>query len=94
MTVKVIDESRETRLDAKRARMRRRSFFGSLTFHSMTRGVTIKGMSAERSKTTADNQATTRPPGCLKQLLRLKFRSYHAPSVVLHAKAVARSIAT
>jgi len=88
----VIDEIRETRLLEKRARIRRRSLVGSLIFRSMTKGATTKIVSEVRSVT--NKQAMNWFLRSLRQLLRLKFRTYHAPSLVLHIKAETRRSAT
>jgi len=89
MTASVIEERRETILLEKRARMRRRSLVGSLIFHSMTRGVTIKRVSAVKS--VARKEARSWLLWALKQVLRLRFRCCHPPSQLgLHMKVKRR----
>ena len=69
MRKKVVNESMENRLHEKRARIRRRSFVGSLTCHSIVSGAAIKRISAVMSLANTPKKPRKGIPRPLRQHL-------------------------
>jgi hypothetical protein len=87
-----VNESREIRLHEKRARIRRRSFVGSLTFHSIVSGAAIKRISAMRSLVNIPTNPRKGIPRPLRQ--RLWSMLCHGRLLDLHINAEIRSTPT
>lgn len=89
-----MNESRENRLHEKRARIRRRSFVGSLTLHSIVSGAAIKRISAVKLLANATANPRKGIPRPLRQCLWMMCRAYHGRLLDLHTKAEIRSTPT
>jgi hypothetical protein len=94
MRENVENESRENRLHEKRARIRRRSFVGSLTCHSIVSGAAIKIKRISAAKSLANTPTKLRKgiPRPLRQ--RLWWMLYHDRLLDLHINAEIRSTPT
>ena len=92
MKANVENESRENRLHEKRARIRRRSFVGSLTCHSIISGAAIKRISAMKSLANTPTKLRKGIPRPLRQ--RLWWMLCHGRLLDLHINAEIRSTPT
>jgi hypothetical protein len=84
-----MNESKENRLHEKRARIKRRSFIGSLTCHSIVSGAAVKRISAVKSLATTPIKPRRGIPRPLRQ--RLWWMLYHGRLLDLHINAKIRS---